>query len=309
VKNIPRILPLVGVAVGGVLAVNALAGAKSLPEMLQGARAFAEGTVAKAAPGKGPTEGAVAELGPDGAPKESAELPPEASALAKAAAASQAQAKAPLACAPSAADLAKQAGLSPAELRILQSLQSRRTELDAREGDVDVQLQLLAAAEAKLDAKIKTLTALKGDISGLLGQVDAQQAVEVDRMVAVFSAMKAKDAAARMTLLTDEVRLPIAAKMKERTLSMILANMAPAEAKQLTEKLAQRFVQAKAAAEQKTAALDAPVAATPDPTAAKPVKTAANAPARRAPRPKARRPAAKAAPKPAAPAEAPAATG
>ena len=44
-KNIPRILPLVGVAVGGVLAVNALAGAKSLPDMLGGAKAFAEGVV------------------------------------------------------------------------------------------------------------------------------------------------------------------------------------------------------------------------------------------------------------------------
>ena len=42
-KNVPRILPLVGVAVGGVLAINAMAGAKSLPDMLSGAKAFAEG--------------------------------------------------------------------------------------------------------------------------------------------------------------------------------------------------------------------------------------------------------------------------
>jgi hypothetical protein len=41
-KNVPRILPLVGVAVGGVLAINAMAGAKSLPDLLGGAKAFAE---------------------------------------------------------------------------------------------------------------------------------------------------------------------------------------------------------------------------------------------------------------------------
>ena len=41
-KNVPRILPLVGIAAAGVLAVNAMAGAKSLPEMFSGARAFAE---------------------------------------------------------------------------------------------------------------------------------------------------------------------------------------------------------------------------------------------------------------------------
>ena len=38
----PRILPLVGIAVGGVLAINALAGARDLPDLISGARAFAE---------------------------------------------------------------------------------------------------------------------------------------------------------------------------------------------------------------------------------------------------------------------------
>ena len=50
-KNIPRILPLAGVAIGGVLALNALAGAKSLPTMLSGARAWAEETAKAAVPG------------------------------------------------------------------------------------------------------------------------------------------------------------------------------------------------------------------------------------------------------------------
>jgi flagellar motility protein MotE (MotC chaperone) len=218
-KNIPRILPLVGVAVGGVLAVNALAGAKSLPDMISGAKAFAEGVAkpdAKASHGEGApsAEGA--------AQNAAASVPPRV-------------------CAPSANDLAREAGLSPAELHILQSLGARRGQLDQREQDIDVQLQLLQAAEAKLDAKVKALNGLKGDIQGLLGQADTQKSAEVDRMVTVFSSMKPKDAAARITILDDSVRLPIAAKMKERTLSMILANMAPADAKTLTERLANRF--------------------------------------------------------------------
>lgn len=217
-KNVPRILPLVGVAVGGVLAINAVAGAKSLPDLLGGAKAFAEG-VAK----------------PDGKKGEQAA---SAEAAGQPAAAN---APPPRVCAPSADALAKEAGLSPAELRVLQSLGARRGQLDQREQDIDVQLQLLAAAEAKLDAKMKALTGLKGDISGLLGQVDAQKQAEVDRLVTVYAGMKPKDAAARMTLLSDDVRLPIAAKMKERALSQILANMAPGEAKILTERLASRL--------------------------------------------------------------------
>ncbi|ADG09864.1 hypothetical protein B7G68_07045 [Caulobacter segnis] len=221
-KKVPRILPLVGVAVGGVLAINALAGAKSLPDMLSGAKAFAEG-VAK-------PEGKAAEG--EGAPSAEGAGQP---------AAAKAPQTLPRACAPSADVLAKEAGLSPAELRVLQSLGARRGQLDQREQDIDVQLQLLAAAEAKLDAKMKALTGLKGDIQGLLGQVDAQKQAEVDRLVTVYQGMKPKDAAARMTLLSDEVRLPIAAKMKERTLAMILANMAPGDAKILTERLAARL--------------------------------------------------------------------
>lgn len=216
-KNVPRILPLIGVAAAGVLAINAMAGAKSLPDLVGGAKAFAEG-VAK-------PEGQAASA--EGAATDAAAAAPQ---------------QLPRACAPGVDALAKEAGLSPAELRVLQSLGARRGQLDQREQDIDVQLQLLAAAEAKLDAKLKSLTGLKGDIQGLLGQVDSQKQAEVDRLVTVYAGMKPKDAAARMTLLSDEVRLPIAAKMKERTLAMILANMAPGDAKVLTERLASRLV-------------------------------------------------------------------
>ncbi|MDB5457145.1 MAG: hypothetical protein JWP92_2730 [Caulobacter sp.] len=255
-KTIPRILPIVGVAIGGVLALNALAGARSLPDLFGGAKAFAQGK-------------------PEAAKAAGKDVAADAQSAAKDAAAN-APAPKPLVC---AADLAKEAGLSPAELRVLQSLQGRRGQLDQREQDIDLQLQLLAAAEAKLDAKVKSLNGLKGDIQGLLGQADQKKQGEVDRMVLVFSAMKPKDAAPRMTLLDDSVRLPIAAKMKERTLSMILAQMSPTEAKILTEALARRFTNdalAKGAAA---------VAATPDAAqqqaaaAAPPLAGAAKAPA------------------------------
>ena len=41
-KSMPRILPLVGIALGGVLAINAIAGARDLPDLVSGAKAFAE---------------------------------------------------------------------------------------------------------------------------------------------------------------------------------------------------------------------------------------------------------------------------
>jgi flagellar motility protein MotE (MotC chaperone) len=232
----PRILPLIGVAVGGVLAVNAMAGARQLPDLLTGAKAFAE---VRAKPEKAPAQDKKGEAAATG---EAA----DASALAMPPLAPTAKPK-PV-CAPTAAELAKEAGLSPAELQVLQSLGERRGQLDQRENDLNTQLALLAAAEAKLDANVKALNGLKADIDGMLHEADQKQASETDRLVKVFESMKPRDAGPRMMLLDDSVRLPIVAKMKERSLSAVLSQMPPAEAKKLTESLAARYSAAKAMA-------------------------------------------------------------
>lgn len=238
-KSMPRILPLVGLAAGGVLAINALAGARDLPALVSGARAFAEEAVKG-----GPDE---AKESKDKAAAKDGEAATGEAKDAAAALPAPTIAPKPV-CAPTAAELAKQAGLSPAELQVLQSLGERRGQLDKREDDLNTQLALMAAAEAKLDAKIKALNGLKGEVQGLLTEADSKEAAEIDRLVKVFEGMKAKDAAPRFTALDDAVRLPIAAKMKERSLSAIMAQMPAGEAKKLTEGLARRFTEAQAAA-------------------------------------------------------------
>jgi flagellar motility protein MotE (MotC chaperone) len=246
VSRIPRLLPLVAIAIGGVLAVKALTEA---PQIYLASRALAEDVVTKAS------------VKPA--------LPPGASILSGA---GQSNAAAPV-CAPTAAELAKEAGLSPAELQVLQSLSDRRGQLDQRESGLDVQVQLIAAAEAKLDARIAQMNGLKTDIQGLLGQADQQAQAEADRLVRVYEDMPEKKAAASMAVLDDSVRLPIAAKMKERKLAAILAQMTPQDAKALTEKLAQRTAGSKVLADAKNALNPG---AAPAPTPA-PAPAAANA--------------------------------
>ena len=226
-SRMPRIIPLTAVAIGGVLAINAITHG---PELLSAAKAFAEDTAASK-PGLKPA------------------VAPTASIVASAPTAAK---PAPV-CAPTAAELAKEAGLSPAELQVLQSLGNRRGELDQRETDLDTQVQLIAAAEAKLDARIKEMNGLKTDIQGLLGQADQQQAAETGRLIRVYEAMAPKDAAGRMTLMDDGVRLPIAAKMKERALAAILGKMDPDAARVLTEKLAHRVETAQSVANARSA--------------------------------------------------------
>jgi len=253
--RMPRLLPLLAVAAGGVLAINAV---ENGPGIVGAARSFAEGVTQKSAAS---------------APAAASAISPDASL-----AAPQAAPKPAPACAESSEQIAKEAGISPAELQVIQSLGARRGELDAREQGLSTELALVQAAEAKVDARIAAMNALKGDMQTLLGQLDDKQQAEVDRLVKVYEAMinnKPQDAADRFVLLSDEVRLPIAAKMKERALSAMLAKMPPPEAKRLTESLAARYVAQAAAARQ---AINPPLAQAAAPPPA-PAKTAQAAPA------------------------------
>lgn len=180
-------------------------------------------------------------------------------------AAAPANAKAATAvCALSEEQLAAQIGISPAELRVISSLGDRRKELDARDADFATMLPLLAAAEQKLAEQTAELEKVKGEVEGLLGQVDERAKAETDRLVAVYSAMRPREAAAVFSQLDDSVLLPVAAAMRPRTLAAILAQMPPDQARALTEKLAARFQAAPLAARAAAAtAPAAPPAATP----------------------------------------------
>lgn len=248
-SKLPRLLPLVAIAIGGVIAVRA---AGTVPGLFDGAVAWAEEAV--------PAEGGATPT------------PPVTGV-----------------CTLTDEQLADQAGISPAELRVIQSLSGRRVELDAREEELATMLPLLIAAEQKLDARIAELNAVKGEVEGMLGQLDEKEQAEVDRLVQVYSAMRPRDAAAVFATLDDEVRLPVAAAMRPRALAAILAQMPPAEARELTEKLANRNTRpdlearAAAAGQGTPAPATTPPAATTPAPAATPPAAARPQPARQAP--------------------------
>jgi flagellar motility protein MotE (MotC chaperone) len=244
-NSAPRLLPMIAVAMGGVFAVKALAGVQALPDLLAPTRAHAE-EAPKAASHKGRAPAAAPAVASAAPP-----LPGDAQATPRPAPA----------CAETPADLARDAGVSPGELQALQNLKARRGQLDDREKALDTQLQLLAAAETKVDAKLKAVNDVKAQIQALLGQADQQQQADVERLVTVYEKMKPRDAAAVMATLDDKVRIPVAAKMKSAALAAILAQMPTLEAKKVTESLAQRADTAKQAL---NAAAQAP-AATPNP--------------------------------------------
>jgi flagellar motility protein MotE (MotC chaperone) len=170
---------------------------------------------------------------------------------------------------------------SASEVDVVNSLAKRRRELDAREGQLTTQANLIAAAEARVDTKINQLKQLQAQINNLLVQRDQAQKDQIASLVKTYSTMKAKDAARIFNTLPDEVLVPVAQDMKSDVLSQILASMNSDNAKALTVKLANKLAlpqttdasvpQAPAAAAPGLAAAPAtPAAAAPPDSPAKP---------------------------------------
>jgi flagellar motility protein MotE (MotC chaperone) len=130
--------------------------------------------------------------------------------------------------------------VSPAERAILESLQKRRTELDARAHDLDVREDLLRAAEKRVAGRIEELKDLEARIDGAVQQKDEAEAARFKNVVTMYENMKAKDAAKIFDGLDLKVLLDVARAINPRNMSEILAQMTPEVAQRLTAELAAR---------------------------------------------------------------------
>jgi flagellar motility protein MotE (MotC chaperone) len=127
------------------------------------------------------------------------------------------------------------------EVNVINSLGKRRRELDARDAQLTTEANIIAAAEARVDAKINQLKQLQAQINTLMVQRDDAQKAQIVSLVKAYSTMKPKDAARIFNTLPDEVLVPVAHDMKSDTLALVLANMNSDSAKTLTVKLADRL--------------------------------------------------------------------
>jgi flagellar motility protein MotE (MotC chaperone) len=135
-------------------------------------------------------------------------------------------------------DLAKEAGISAAEFRLLQSLQERRQTLDSRERDIVTRENVIKAADGRIGERLASLKLVEANIQKLLDQVDEQEAARIAALVAVYEKMKPKDAARIMEGLDEEVLIKIAQRMKTQSMALVLANMTGERARRVTQRLA-----------------------------------------------------------------------
>ncbi len=133
------------------------------------------------------------------------------------------------------------ARFTPEELEVLQSLTDRLQDLEAREQALDARERELAVAEQRLEMRLEELRELRTAVEELVNAYDQQEEEELMNLVAIYDAMKAKDAAVILEQLDLEIVLAIMMRMTGFKSATIMAEMSPARAQEITEEMAYRM--------------------------------------------------------------------
>ncbi|HZS63841.1 MAG TPA: flagellar protein FlbB [Xanthobacteraceae bacterium] len=132
--------------------------------------------------------------------------------------------------------------VSPAERAILERLQERRQELEARAKEIDTRDGLVRAAEKQLEARLAELKALEARINNTIAGRQGADAKRFKDLVAMYANMKPKDAAKIFDRLDLDILVQVSSQIDPRTMSAILGQMSPEAAERLTVELAKRAI-------------------------------------------------------------------
>ena len=126
------------------------------------------------------------------------------------------------------------------ELDLLQNLSKRRDELDQREKDLDIKAKVLDASEKRITDKVEEMKTLQAELGKVLAQYNQKQDDQIKSLVKIYENMKPEDAANIFNQMEMPILLDVIGKMSERKVALVLANMDPKRAKDITQELADR---------------------------------------------------------------------
>jgi len=130
--------------------------------------------------------------------------------------------------------------VSPSERAVLERLQTRRQELDARAREIDIRENLIKSAEQKLEGRLSELKATEARITAAGQRKNDADAAQLKGLVTVYENMKPKDAARVFDRLDIAVLYQLASQIAPRKLSDIIGQMQPENAERLTVEIARR---------------------------------------------------------------------
>jgi flagellar motility protein MotE (MotC chaperone) len=130
--------------------------------------------------------------------------------------------------------------VSASERAILERLQARRQELEARAREIDIRESLLKAAEKRAEGRVEELKAIESRITGAAAQKADEEAARFKGIITMYEGMKPKDAAKVFDRLEMPVLFEIASQIAPRKMADILGQMSPEVAERLTVEMARR---------------------------------------------------------------------
>ncbi|WP_375159587.1 MotE family protein [Bradyrhizobium sp. RDT46] len=130
--------------------------------------------------------------------------------------------------------------LSASERAILERLQARRQEIEARQREIDIRESLLKSAEKRIEGKVEEMKAVETRISATQAEQKAAEAQRMKGLVTMYEGMKPKDAARVFDRLEMGVLIEIASAIAPRKMSDILGLMSSEAAEKLTVEMARR---------------------------------------------------------------------
>ena len=131
--------------------------------------------------------------------------------------------------------------VSASERAILERLQSRRQELEARAREIDIRESLLKAAEKRIESQGRGNEGRRSRGSAAATEQKTEaDAARFKGIVTMYESMKPKDAAKVFDRLEMSVLFEIASQIAPRKMSDILGLMSTEAAERLTVELARR---------------------------------------------------------------------
>ncbi len=130
--------------------------------------------------------------------------------------------------------------MPPGERAVLERLNERRQELDARSRELEMRENLLKAAEKRLEGKVNELKDTEARISGAIQKRDEAETARFKTLVTMYENMKPKDAARIFDRLDLKILIDVASQINPRKMSDIMAQMSADAAERLTVELANR---------------------------------------------------------------------
>ena len=171
----------------------------------------------------------MAEADPDAAPEEE-KLDPEASGIVPPKPEGEAEAEGG----------EKPMQVSASERQVLESLLSRRQELEKRERALQLREKLLEAAEKRVEQRVSELKTIEERIEKSFGKQEESRKEQLKNLVSMYANMKPKDAARIFDKLEMSVLISVVEQMNTKKMAPIMAKMDSKVAQRLTVHLAKR---------------------------------------------------------------------